>query len=48
MLLLYALAVGLAFSVFVRGYEEPTLSHRYGAEYVAYRRAVPRWWPRLR
>jgi len=47
-LLLYALAVGLAFSVFVRGYEEPTLSHRYGAEYVAYRRAVPRWWPRLR
>src|SRR5437867_6064545 len=47
-LLLYALAVGLAFSVFVRGYEEPTLSHRYGAEYEAYRRAVPRWWPRLR
>jgi len=47
-LLFYALAVGLAFSVFVRGHEEPTLSHRYGAEYEAYRRAVPRWWPRLR
>jgi len=47
-LLLYALAVGLAFSVFVRGHEDPTLSHRYGAEYEAYRRAVPRWWPRLR
>jgi len=46
--LFYALAVGLAFSVFVRGYEEPTLTHRYGAEYEAYRRAVPRWWPRLR
>ena len=47
-LFLYALTVGLAFSVFVRGYEEPTLSRRYGAEYEAYRRAVPRWWPRLR
>jgi protein-S-isoprenylcysteine O-methyltransferase Ste14 len=48
LLLLYAVAVGLAFSAFVRGYEEPTLSRRYGAEYEAYRRAVPRWWPRLR
>jgi protein-S-isoprenylcysteine O-methyltransferase Ste14 len=47
-LLLYGVAVGLAFSAFVRGYEEPTLSRRYGAEYEAYRRAVPRWWPRLR
>jgi len=47
-LLLYAFAVGLAFSVFVSGYEEPTLRRRYGAEYEAYRRAVPRWWPRLR
>jgi len=47
-LFLYALAVGLAFSAFVRGYEEPTLDRRYGAEYEAYRRAVPRWWPRLR
>jgi len=46
-LLLYALAVGLAFSVFVRGYEEPTLRRRYGAEYEAYCRAVPRWWPRI-
>ena len=46
-LLLYAFAVGLAFSVFVSGYEEPTLRRRYGAEYEAYRRAVPRWWPRL-
>ena len=46
-LFLYALTVGLAFSVFVRGYEEPTLSRRYGAEYEAYCRAVPRWWPRI-
>jgi len=47
-LFLYAFAVGLAFSAFVRGYEEPTLSRRYGAEYEAYRREVPRWWPRFR
>ena len=47
LLLLYAFAVGLAFSVFVRGYEEPTLRRRYGAEYEAYCRAVPRWWPRI-
>jgi len=33
---------------FVRGYEEPTLAERYGAEYEAYRAAVPGWWPRLR
>ena len=47
-LLIYWLAVGLAFVGFVRGYEEPTLRRRYGAEYEAYQRAVPGWWPRLR
>ena len=31
---------------FVRGYEEPTLRARHGAEYDEYRRAVPGWWPR--
>ncbi len=46
-LFIYALAVGLAFVAFVRGYEEPTLRRRYGAEYEAYQRAVPGWWPRL-
>ena len=30
---------------FVYGYEQPTLSERFGAEYDAYRRAVPAWWP---
>jgi protein-S-isoprenylcysteine O-methyltransferase Ste14 len=35
-------------AAFVRLYEEPTLSARYGEEYAAYRRAVPAWWPRLR
>jgi protein-S-isoprenylcysteine O-methyltransferase Ste14 len=33
-------------AAFVRLYEEPTLSARYGAEYDAYRAAVPAWWPR--
>jgi protein-S-isoprenylcysteine O-methyltransferase Ste14 len=45
-LLLYALAFGAAVWTFVRVYEEPTLARRYGAEYAAYRRAVPGWWPR--
>jgi protein-S-isoprenylcysteine O-methyltransferase Ste14 len=45
-LLLYALAFGLAVSAFVHFYEEPTLARQFGAEYEAYRRAVPAWWPR--
>ena len=45
-LLLYAAAFGLAVWSFVRFYEEPTLAARYGAEYEAYRRMVPGWWPR--
>ena len=47
-LLLYAAAVLAAFVTFVRLYEEPALSRQFGAEYDAYRRAVPGWWPRLR
>jgi protein-S-isoprenylcysteine O-methyltransferase Ste14 len=47
-LLGYAAAVGGAFTAFVYGYEQPTLSRRYGAHYEAYRRAVPGWWPRPR
>jgi protein-S-isoprenylcysteine O-methyltransferase Ste14 len=43
---IYALVVGLAFVAFLRGYEEPTLKRRYGAEYESYLRAVPGWWPR--
>jgi protein-S-isoprenylcysteine O-methyltransferase Ste14 len=46
-LLGYAAAVGVAFIAFVYGYEQPTLALRYGAQYEAYRRAVPGWWPRL-
>jgi protein-S-isoprenylcysteine O-methyltransferase Ste14 len=47
-LLAYAAAFWIVVAAFVRGYEEPTLSARYGAEYAAYRRAVPGWRPRLR
>jgi protein-S-isoprenylcysteine O-methyltransferase Ste14 len=47
-LLGYAAAVGAAMVAFVHGYEEPTLAGRFGAQYEAYRRAVPAWWPRRR
>jgi len=47
-LLLYAAIFGVAVAAFVHGYEEPTLAERYGDEYDAYRRAVPRWLPRRR
>jgi protein-S-isoprenylcysteine O-methyltransferase Ste14 len=47
-LLVYA-AIGWAgAAAFVRWYEEPALARRFGAEYEAYRRAVPAWRPRLR
>jgi protein-S-isoprenylcysteine O-methyltransferase Ste14 len=47
---LFAYAAGFMVVVgaFVHGYEEPTLGRMFGAEYWAYRRAVPAWWPRLR
>jgi protein-S-isoprenylcysteine O-methyltransferase Ste14 len=47
-LLLYATVLWLITAAFVRFYEEPTLTRRFGADYEAYRRAVPAWWPRLR
>src|SRR5918994_2290014 len=47
-LLLYATGAWLVVAAFVRFYEEPTLTSRFGADYEAYRRAVPAWWPRLR
>ncbi|RVD15840.1 isoprenylcysteine carboxyl methyltransferase, partial [Mesorhizobium sp. M4B.F.Ca.ET.017.02.2.1] len=46
-LVVYGAIVGAAMASFVRLYEEPTLACRYGAEYEAYRRAVPGWLPRL-
>jgi protein-S-isoprenylcysteine O-methyltransferase Ste14 len=46
-LFIYLLAV-VAFVVgFVHWWEEPTMTKRFGAEYEAYRKQVPGWWPRL-
>ncbi len=47
-LLGYALLLFVIVAAFVRWYEEPVLIHRFGAQYDAYRRAVPAWWPRRR
>jgi protein-S-isoprenylcysteine O-methyltransferase Ste14 len=47
-LLAYAALFAATVATFVHGYEEPTLTQQFGAEYDEYRRAVPRWWPRLR
>jgi protein-S-isoprenylcysteine O-methyltransferase Ste14 len=46
-LLTYAAAVGATVGAFVRWYEQPALARRYGAQYEAYQRDVPGWWPRL-
>jgi protein-S-isoprenylcysteine O-methyltransferase Ste14 len=47
-LLGYAVIGWAGAAAFVRWYEEPALARRFGAEYEAYRRAVPAWRPRLR
>jgi protein-S-isoprenylcysteine O-methyltransferase Ste14 len=47
-LLAYAAGFGAIVAAFVHGYEEPVLADRFGADYEAYRRAVPAWRPRLR
>ena len=47
-LLVYAVIVAAACVAFVLGYEQPALRRRFGAQYEAYRRAVPGWWPRFR
>ena len=47
-LLVYGAGFLLLTATFVRLYEEPALSHQFGDEYVAYRAAVPGWWPRWR
>jgi protein-S-isoprenylcysteine O-methyltransferase Ste14 len=47
-LLLYAAAAWVIVAAFVQFYEEPALTRRFGADYEAYRGAVPAWWPRLR
>ena len=47
-LLPYAAAFWVITAAFVRWYEEPALTRRFGADYEAYRRAVPAWRPHLR
>lgn len=42
----YAVVAAATMVAFVKGYEEPHLSRTYGADYEAYRRQVPGWWPR--
>ena len=46
-ILVFAIALALAFHWFVVLYEEPTLRRAFGEQYLAYRRRVPRWIPRL-
>jgi len=47
-MVLYASVFAVAVGAFAHFYEEPTLARRFGAEYDAYRRAIPAWWPRRR
>jgi protein-S-isoprenylcysteine O-methyltransferase Ste14 len=45
-LVIYLGVVALVVQLFVVGYEEPTLTERFGDEYGSYLRRVPRWIPR--
>ncbi|MGA5540307.1 methyltransferase family protein [Mycobacterium sp. NPDC051198] len=46
-LVIYGALFCACVAAFVRWYEEPTLSRRFGAAYETYRREVPAWRPRL-
>jgi protein-S-isoprenylcysteine O-methyltransferase Ste14 len=46
-LLAYAALFMAVVAAFVRWYEEPALTERFGDDYAAYREAVPAWHPRL-
>jgi protein-S-isoprenylcysteine O-methyltransferase Ste14 len=43
----YAVFVWVVLEIFIRRYEEPTLTRRHGQEYLDYCARVPRWWPRI-
>src|SRR3954452_3913115 len=45
---IYAVAFWATTAAFVKVYEEPVLTERYGDEYLTYRSNVPGWIPRLR
>jgi protein-S-isoprenylcysteine O-methyltransferase Ste14 len=45
-LLIYTAALVIFLVAFVRLWEERTMAKRFGAEYAAYRKQVPGWWPR--
>ncbi len=47
-ILIYAAAVWLVVAAFVHWYEEPALTRKFGAQYVAYQHSVRAWLPRLR
>ena len=47
-LLVYGVAIWLAFHLFVLVYEEPTLQGKFGAEYEEFCANVGRWIPRVR
>ncbi len=47
-LLLYGIAVGIGFHLFIVLYEEPHLLDEFGNEYEAYRAATNRWVPNVR
>jgi protein-S-isoprenylcysteine O-methyltransferase Ste14 len=46
-LLIWGAAFLVLAASFVHWFEEPTLARRFGAQYDAYRKRVPGWWPRL-
>jgi len=43
----YGIGASLFFHLFVVVYEEPTLRRQFGESYAEYRKAVPRWIPKL-
>jgi protein-S-isoprenylcysteine O-methyltransferase Ste14 len=45
-LVIYGVVFGVVVWSFVHWYEEPTLRRQFGADYEAYVRTVPGWWPR--
>ena len=47
-MIVYPVIVWMVVNLFVCFYEEPTLTRRYGEEYLRFKRNVPRWVPRLR